>query len=98
MTTPSTGAETQPKKRSMISDGSLKESLGIPYNIAVVDSGGHLLAFSRQDGALTLSVRNKITSAPRCPGMIIEEAEDTSVADPSVRQRHVRQLAIFETG
>ena len=25
---------------------------GLPYCIAVVDAGGHLLAFSRQDGAL----------------------------------------------
>jgi uncharacterized protein GlcG (DUF336 family) len=27
-------------------------SLGIAYNIAVVDAGGHLIAFLRQDGAL----------------------------------------------
>ena len=32
------------------------ESLGIGYNIAVVDAGGHLLAFSRQDGALIGSI------------------------------------------
>ncbi len=32
------------------------DSLGIAYNIAVVDAGGHLLAFSRQDGALIGSI------------------------------------------
>ena len=31
-------------------------SLGIAYNIAVVDSGAHLLAFVRQDGALIGSI------------------------------------------
>jgi uncharacterized protein GlcG (DUF336 family) len=32
------------------------ESFGIAYNIAVVDAGGHLLAFVRQDGALIGSI------------------------------------------
>ena len=31
-------------------------SFGIAYNIAVVDAGGHLLAFVRQDGALIGSI------------------------------------------
>lgn len=31
-------------------------SFAIPYNIAVVDAGGHLLAFVRQDGALIGSI------------------------------------------
>ncbi len=31
-------------------------SIGIPYNIAVVDAGGTLVAFTRQDGALIGSV------------------------------------------
>src|SRR5262245_54501778 len=31
-------------------------SLGIPYCVAVVDAGGHLVAFLRQDGALIGSV------------------------------------------
>src|SRR5262249_41149072 len=38
-------------------------SLGIPYNIAVVDAGGHLLAFSRQDGALIGSIDLAIDKA-----------------------------------
>jgi uncharacterized protein GlcG (DUF336 family) len=31
-------------------------AIGLPYNIAIVDAGGHLLAFSRQDGALIGSI------------------------------------------
>jgi uncharacterized protein GlcG (DUF336 family) len=38
-------------------------SLGIPYNVAVVDAGGHLLAFSRQDGALIGSIDLAIDKA-----------------------------------
>lgn len=38
-------------------------SLGIPYNIAVVDAGGHLVAFVRQDGALIGSIDLAIDKA-----------------------------------
>jgi uncharacterized protein GlcG (DUF336 family) len=31
-------------------------SLGIPYNVAVVDAGGALIAFTHQDGALEGSI------------------------------------------
>jgi uncharacterized protein GlcG (DUF336 family) len=37
--------------------------LGIPYNVAVVDAGGHLLAFLRQDGALIGSIDLAIDKA-----------------------------------
>lgn len=39
------------------------ESLGIAYNMAVVDAGGHLLAFLRQDGALIGSIDLAIDKA-----------------------------------
>jgi uncharacterized protein GlcG (DUF336 family) len=32
------------------------EEIGQPMNIAVVDAGGHLLAFGRQDGAIKVSI------------------------------------------
>jgi uncharacterized protein GlcG (DUF336 family) len=32
------------------------EMLGVPVNIAVVDGGGHLLAFARMDGAILGSI------------------------------------------
>jgi len=38
-------------------------SLGIPYNVAVVDAAGHLVAFLRQDGALIGSIDLAINKA-----------------------------------
>src|SRR5262245_23928369 len=38
-------------------------SFGIPYCIAVVDAGGHLVAFLRQDGALIGSIELAIDKA-----------------------------------
>jgi uncharacterized protein GlcG (DUF336 family) len=39
--------------KRMLNAGEAKaDELGIPYNIAVVDAGGHLLSFTRQDGAM----------------------------------------------
>src|SRR5215813_6080321 len=38
-------------------------SLGIPYCVAVVDAGGHLAAFLRQDGALIGSIDLAIDKA-----------------------------------
>lgn len=38
-------------------------SLGVPYCVAVVDAGGHLIAFLRQDGALIGSVDLAIDKA-----------------------------------
>lgn len=37
--------------------------IGVAYNIAVVDAGGHLLAFARQDGALVGSIDLAINKA-----------------------------------
>src|SRR5262252_10030863 len=38
-------------------------SLGIPYRVAVVDAGAHLVAFLRQDGALIGSIELAIDKA-----------------------------------
>jgi len=38
-------------------------TLEVPYNIAVVDAGGHLVAFLRQDGALIGSIDLAISKA-----------------------------------
>jgi uncharacterized protein GlcG (DUF336 family) len=46
----------QDAKRMLAAGEAKAEQIGIPYNIAVVDAGGHLLAFSRQDGALIGSI------------------------------------------
>ena len=50
--------------RQMLSAAEAKAAtLGIPYCIAVVDAGGHLVAFLRQDGALIGSVDLAINKA-----------------------------------
>lgn len=58
--------------------------IGVPQCIAVVDEGGHLLAFSRMDGGKISSVRVAITKAVsaatrRSPTGPMPSAEDTSV-------------------
>lgn len=50
-------------KRMLSAAEAKAESMGIAYNIAVVDAGGHLLAFSRQDGALIGSIDLAIDKA-----------------------------------
>lgn len=43
--------------KRMLRAGEAKAAeVGLPYNIAVVDAGGHLVAFSRQDDALIGSI------------------------------------------
>jgi len=55
---------TLAEAKRMLSAGEAKaESLGIAYNIAVVDVGGHLVAFVRQDGALIGSIDLAIDKA-----------------------------------
>ncbi|MBV8642128.1 MAG: heme-binding protein [Verrucomicrobia bacterium] len=50
--------------KQMLSAAEAKaESLGIPYCVAVVDAGGQLVAFLRQDGALIGSVDLAINKA-----------------------------------
>ena len=50
-------------KRILAAGEAKAVSLGIPYNIAVVDAGGHLVAFVRQDGSLIGSIDLAIDKA-----------------------------------
>ena len=50
-------------KRMLSAAEAKAASLGIAYDIAVVDAGGHLLAFVRQDGALIGSIDLAIDKA-----------------------------------
>jgi uncharacterized protein GlcG (DUF336 family) len=50
-------------KRMLSAAEAKATSLEIPYNIAVVDAGGHLVAFLRQDGALIGSIDLAINKA-----------------------------------
>jgi len=53
----------QDAKRMLAAAEDQAERIGIAYNIAVVDAGGHLLAFLRQDGALIGSIDLAIDKA-----------------------------------
>ncbi len=48
------------------------ESLDLAVNIAVVDDGGHLLAFSRMDGARPASVATALTKATSAATLRLE--------------------------
>jgi uncharacterized protein GlcG (DUF336 family) len=50
-------------KRMLSAAEAKAASLGIPYNIAIVDAGGHLVAFMRQDDALIGSIDLAIDKA-----------------------------------
>jgi uncharacterized protein GlcG (DUF336 family) len=50
-------------KRMLSAAEAKAKGLGIPYNIAVVDAGGRLVAFVRQDGALIGSIELAIDKA-----------------------------------
>jgi len=53
-------------KQMLAAAEAMADQFGIAYNIAVVDAGGHLLSFVRQDGALIGSIDlaiNKATTA-----------------------------------
>ncbi len=50
-------------KRMIEAAETTADALGIPYNVAIVDAGGHLVAFSRQDGALIGSIDLAINKA-----------------------------------
>jgi uncharacterized protein GlcG (DUF336 family) len=50
-------------KRMLSAAEAKAASFGLPYNIAVVDAGGHLIAFLRQDNALIGSIDLAIDKA-----------------------------------
>ena len=50
-------------KRMLSAAEAKAASFGIAYNIAIVDAGGHLVAFLRQDGALIGSIDLAIDKA-----------------------------------
>src|ERR1700753_2913842 len=58
-------------------------NMGIAYNVAVVDAGGHQLAFVRQDGALIGSI-----------DLAIDKAVTARIFDKSTAERvHLSQSA-----
>jgi uncharacterized protein GlcG (DUF336 family) len=77
--------------------------LGLPYNIAVVDAGGHLLAFVRQDGALIGSIDLAINKAVTARIFDKSTAELARLAGPGqalfgIDQSNAGKVVIFGGG
>ena len=63
MPRPYTSLTLDDAKRMLLAGEATAASIGVAYNIAVVDAGGSLVAFSRQDGALIGSIDLAISKA-----------------------------------
>jgi len=78
-------------------------SLGVAYNIAVVDGGGHLLAFVRQDGALIGSIDLAINKAVTARLFDKSTADLSELAQPGkplfgIHQSNSGNIIIFGGG
>ena len=78
-------------------------SIGLPYNIAVVDAGGHLLAFVRQDGALIGSINLAINKAVTARLFDKTTADLSALAQPGqplfgIHQSNSGAIVIFGGG
>src|SRR5262245_4018256 len=78
-------------------------SLRIPYCVAVVDAGGHLLAFLRQDGALIGSVDLAIDKAATARIFDKTTSDLATVAQPGkplfgIHESNAGKVVIFGGG
>jgi len=78
-------------------------TLGIAYNLAVVDAGGHLLAFLRQDGALIGSIELAIDKAKTARIFDKSTAELAQLAQSGkplfgIQQTNAGEVVIFGGG
>jgi len=66
-------------------DAALLEAarLCVPYSVAIVDSGGHLLSFSRQDGARIATIELAINKARSARRFEMDTSELSDLAGPS---------------
>jgi uncharacterized protein GlcG (DUF336 family) len=90
-------------KRMLSAAEAKAASLGLPYNIAVVDAGGHLLAFVRQDGALVGSIDLAINKAVTARIFDKSTAELAQLAGPGgplfgIDQSNAGKVVIFGGG
>src|SRR5215470_5690039 len=90
-------------KRMLSAAETKAASLGIAYNIAVVDAGGHLLAFVRQDGALIGSIDLAIDKAVTARIFDKLTAELANLAGPGgplfgIDQSNAGKVVIFGGG
>jgi uncharacterized protein GlcG (DUF336 family) len=90
--------------KRMLDAGEAKAaSLGVAYNIAVVDAGGALLAFSRQDGALIGSIELAIGKAVTARIFDKRTADLATMAQPGaplygIQQTNDGKVVIFGGG
>jgi len=78
-------------------------NLGIAYNIAVVDAGGHLIAFVRQDGALIGSIDLAINKAVTARIFDKTTSDLASLAQPGralfgIQESNAGKVVIFGGG
>lgn len=79
------------------------EEIGVPMNIAVVDPGGHLVAFERMDGAMLISAgiaQDKAWTVIAGKGLPTAEWYEAISADPALKLGfpHRERLVIFGGG
>ncbi len=90
-------------KRMLAAAEASATDIGIAYNIAVVDAGGHLLAFVRQDGALIGSIDLAIDKAMTARIFDTSTADLARLATPGqplfgIHQSNAGKVVIFAGG
>ena len=100
----STNTLTLSEAKRMVTAGeAMAASFGIPYNIAVVDGGGALIAFTRQDGALIGSIDLAIGKAVTARLFDKRTSEFAKMAQPGkplfgIGQSNSGKVVIFGGG
>jgi len=90
--------------KRMLSAAEVKaKELGIPYDIAVVDAGGRLVAFIRQDGALIGSIDLAIDKAATARIFDQSTSDLASLAQPGkplfgIQETNAGKVVIFGGG
>ena len=69
------------------------EEIGQPMNIAVVDDGGHLVAFGRMDGAIKASIDISTRKARTSVLMALPTADLTALVQPGAELYGLEQTA-----
>jgi uncharacterized protein GlcG (DUF336 family) len=90
-------------KRMLSAAEAKAASLGIAYNIAIVDAGGHLVAFIRQDGALIGSIDLAIDKAVTARIFDKATSDLASLAQPGkplfgIQESNTGKVVIFGGG
>jgi len=90
-------------KRMLTAAEAKAASFGIAYNIAIVDAGGHLVAFVRQDGALIGSIDLAIDKAVTARSFDKATSDLAGLAQPGmplfgIQESNAGKVVIFGGG